>query len=549
MSGKMGEISMNRRTFLKQAALTAVFCAAGASPARSGNQKTSPNIIFILTDDQGWTSVSYRSDPQRRDSQSDYIETPQMARAARRGMRFTSGYAPNAQCSPTRHSILFGQNAARHIYGKDLRWTEKAPNWLTIPKALKAANPAYRAAHFGKWHVAVTPAEAGFDFSDGATSNYEGDTQNGKHRDTTAVGRNLSKYNKSHSVTPPKLNGRFSKLPVYYPDEDPKGAVSMTRRAGDFMRESLSAGRPFFAYIAHFATHLDLVAKKETYEYFKNKTRGVKHDNPGFAAMARDMDQAIGETLDLVEELGIQDNTYIFIMSDNGGVQHFAQSASVDSDNEIVETHETSVTWRNLPLRHGKHEYYEGGIRVPFLVVGPDVKANSVSRIPVTGLDLLPTFADLAGYRGHLPEKIDGGSFVGLLRSGGIGKVRRRRDALIFHQGAKRVPISAIRKGDYKLVKHWLAEDKKGEGVKYRGDKLIELYDLSRDLSESKDLSLEMPERARGLHAELMDFLEEVGAETQYTKRWDAYRRMKTNRGLPSHGEIRLDYRSPFAGK
>jgi len=540
---------MNRRTFLKQAALTAVFCAAGASPARSKNQKESPNIIFILTDDQGWTSVSYRSDPQRLDSRSDYIETPQMARAARQGMRFTSGYAPNAQCSPTRHSILFGQNAARHIYGKDLQWTEKAPNWLTIPKTLKAANPAYRAAHFGKWHVAVTPAEAGFDFSDGPTSNYEGDTQNGKHRDTKVVARNLSKYNKSHGITPPKLNGKFSKPPVYYPDKDPKGAVSMTRRAGDFMRESLLAGKPFFAYIAHFATHLDLVSKKETYEYFKNKKRGVKHDNPGFAAMAKDMDQAIGETLDLVKELGIRDNTYIFIMSDNGGVQHFAQSASVDLGGEIVETHETAVVWRNLPLRHGKHEYYEGGIRVPFLVVGPDVKANSVSCVPVTGLDLLPTFADLAGYKGNLPENIDGGSVVGLLRSGGVGEVRRRRDALIFHQGAKRTPISAIRKGDYKLVKHWLAEDKKSEGVKYRGDKLLELYDLSRDLSESKDLSLEMPVRTQALHSELMDFLEEAGAETEYTKRWDAYNRMKKDHGLPSHGEIRLDYRSPFTGK
>jgi arylsulfatase A-like enzyme len=292
-----------------------------------------------------------------------------------------------------------------------------------------------------------------------------------------------------------------------------------------------------------------LVSKKETYEYFKNKRRGLKHDNPGFAAMAKDLDQAIGETLDLVKELGIQDSTYIFIMSDNGGVQHFAHSASVDSDNEIVETHETAVTWRNLPLRHGKHEYYEGGIRVPFLVLGPGVRANSVSRVPVTGLDLLPTFADLAGHRDPLPENIDGGSFAALLRSGGVGEVRRRREALIFHQGARRVPISAIRKGNYKLVKHWLAEDENARGVKYRGDKLIELYDLSRDLSESRDLSLEMPARAKALHSELTDFLREVGAETEYTKRWDAHKRMKRERGLPSHSEIRLDYRSPFAGR
>ncbi|UCD56407.1 MAG: hypothetical protein JSV16_11295, partial [Candidatus Hydrogenedentota bacterium] len=117
------------------------------------------------------------------------------------------------------------------------------------------------------------------------------------------------------------------------------------------------------------------------------------------------------------------------------------------------------------------------------------------------------------------------------------------------HQGARRVPISAIRKGNYKLVKHWLAEDENARGVKYRGDKLIELYDLSRDLSESRDLSLEMPARAKALHSELTDFLGEVGAETEYTKRWDAHKRMKKEHGLPSHGEIRLDYRSPFAGR
>jgi len=545
----MGGISMNRRTFLKRVVSTAVFCAAGVSPARSKNQEKSPNIIFILTDDQGWTSVSYPADPQRLDSRSDYIETPQMARAARQGMRFTSGYAPNAQCSPTRHSILFGQNAARHIYGRDLHWTEKAPNWLTIPKALKTANPAYRTAHFGKWHVAVTPAEAGFDFSDGPTSNYEGDTQNGKHRDTKAVARNLSKYNKKHGIRPPKLNGNFSKLPVYYPDEDPKGAVSMTRRAGDFMRESLSAGKPFFAYIAHFATHLDLVLKRRATNTLKIRNRASNTTTPVSPPWPKTWTGPLAKHSIWSRNSAYRTIPIFSFMSDNGGVQHFAQSALVDSDGEIVETHETSVTWRNLPLRHGKHEYYEGGIRVPFLVLGPDVKPNSVSRVPVTGLDLLPTFVDLAGHQGDLPENIDGGSLVGLLRSGGVGEVRRRRDALIFHQGAKRVPISAIRKGDYKLVKHWLAEDEKTKGVKYRGDKLIELYDLSRDLSESEDLSLEMPERTKALHSELMNFLEDVGAETEYTKRWDAYNRMKKNRGLPSHGEIRLDYRSPFAGK
>jgi arylsulfatase A-like enzyme len=506
-----------------------------------------PNIILILTDDHGWTSVSYRSDPKLPGSKSDYVETPHMARAARNGMRFTDAYSPSAQCSPTRHGILFGQNAARHIYGKDLDWINKAPNWLTIPKALKKADKDYRAAHFGKWHVAVMPEEAGFDFSDGPTSNGHGDTQGGKYKDTKDVREKLKEYNADHGIIPPTLNSSYSKPPVYYSDDDPKGAVSMTRRAADFMSDCVGQSKPFFAYIAHFATHLDLVANKETYEYFKAKKKGIKHDNPGFAAMAKDMDTAIGEVFKHVKKLGIEDNTYIFIMSDNGGVQHFIQSASVTESGDIAETHETSVVWRNLPLRHGKHEYYEGGIRVPFLVVGPNIKPNSVCRVPVTGLDYLPTFAELAGMKLGFGGNLDGGSFLSLLHNGGQGKVRRKHEALFFHQGARREPLSAIRKGNYKLVKHWLAEEPV-EGLKYRGEKTLELYDLSKDLGENKDLSGKMPELTNALHDELMEFLKQAGAETEYTKRWDAFDRMKKKRGIDFDKTRTIEplYSSPF---
>ncbi len=529
---------------------TIAVCLISGSLAGAQDKPSSPNIILILTDDQGWTSVSYRSDPALPESVSDYIETPRLAQAARQGMRFTDGYSPAAQCSPTRHAILFGQNCARHIYSKDLEWIDKAPNWLTIPKALKQANANYRAAHFGKWHVAATPEEMGFDYSDGATSNAGGDTQNGVYRETDGVGAKLKEYNTKHDVELPNLNGSFSKLPVYYPDEDPKGALSMARRAKAFMRENVDAGKPFFAYVAHFATHLDLVSDQETYEYFNNKPRGKKHDNPAYAAMTKDLDLAIGMTLDHVQELGIQDNTYIFIMADNGGVQHFEQSASLDPNNDIIETHVTSIKWRNLPLRHGKHEYYEGGIRVPFLVLGPDIEPNSVSRVPVTGLDLLPTFAELAGHRDRLPENIDGGSMAGVLRNGGQGEVQRSRDALFFHQGAKRVPISAIRWGNYKLIKHWVAETPDGKAPrKYAGDKLIEVYDLSQDLGESRDLSTERPDLTRKLHNELTAFLEETNAETEFTDRWDAFRIMKQQHDMKADVFVPLEYRSPLSGR
>ena len=558
-------------SFFKGAVWKAAFCLTALSLGCATDDGNPPNIILILTDDQGWTSVSYRSDPAVPDSKSDYIETPQLERAARQGMRFTDAYAAGAICSPSRHAVLFGQNVARHEYAKSLDWLEEARGWLTIPKVLKEANPGYRTAHFGKWHVAVTPEDAGFDFTDGLTASAAGNMQNGRRKDTRDIAAKLRRYNVQHRIEPPRLNNRYSSLPVSWNDEDPKGAVSMTRRAEAFMRESVAAGKPFFAYIAHFAPHLDLVSSEETYQYFKDKKPGKLHDKPGYAAMTKDLDASIGRVLDLVKELGIDDNTYIFITSDNGGAPHFGQSALLNESGEIVETHQTSIVWRNLPLRHGKHELYEGGIRVPFLVVAPGVEPNSVSRAGVTGTDFLPTFAELAGHSRAFPDHVDGDSIVSVLHSGGKGTVRRRREALIFHQAANRIPISALRKGKYKLVKHWMAGEnclpelsksfpegfpRPGWSREFCGENLLELYDLSSDLGESKDLSGEMPELTDALHKELLAFLEQANAETKFTGRGltgesagaIAYNTFLEKRGLGSKYRIMVkpEYKSPF---
>ena len=187
--------------------------------------------------------------------------------------------------------------------------------------------------------------------------------------------------------------------------------------------------------------------------------------------------------------------------------------------------------------------------RRTFLALGPGVRPNSVCRVPITGLDLLPTFADLAGHATGLPDNMDGGSLVPLLRNAGKGQVRRSREAIFFHQAAKRVPISAIRKGNYKLVKHWLAEKPEGRSVgKYRGTKTLELYDLSTDLGETNDLSEKMPELANALHEELMAFLHQANAETEYTRRWDAFSRMKKQQGVDFDKTQTIEprYTSPF---
>ena len=175
--------NLQRLVFVALVSLLFSACGNGDSSGDSLSEtsaQTAPNIIFIITDDHGWTSNSYPADPERNDSASDYNETPSLASLAEEGMRFSQAYTPNPICAPARHSMLFGQRATRHIYNRDETWIDRAPEWLTIPKALKAANPEYRTAHFGKWHVGLKPQLAGFDFTDGLTDNEEGDLSAGK---------------------------------------------------------------------------------------------------------------------------------------------------------------------------------------------------------------------------------------------------------------------------------------------------------------------------------------------------------------------------------
>ncbi len=481
------------------------FSCNGQQPERKLN---SPNIIFILTDDQGWTHTSHQADPAIPESKSDYYETPNMDRMARMGVMFTQGYAPNPICSPTRNSLLFGQNAARHIYNKDYDWYKKTADWLTIPRAIKQANPDYKTAHFGKWHIAMVPKDAGYDYDDGMPSNGGGEVFGDGYLNAKAYTEATAEYLKKNDVPNP-TNARSGGNPsAYWSDQNPKDIFGITNSAQEFMKESIKEGRPFYVQLSHFATHLSLSSKKETYEYFKNKAKGERHTNPEFAAMLKDLDSGVGMILDFVKAQGIEDNTYIFLMGDNGGRLSLNQIAVIGENKELIEADYSTQHERNIPLRDGKHSFYEGGIRVPFMAIGPGIASERVSRIPVTGLDFLPTFADLAGAQGDMPAYIDGGSLVPLLLNESIEKVERNSESLFFHQSSHRKPRSAMRKGDYKLIKYWVKEGK------YKNTPKVELFNIADDLRETTDLSKEMPELAREMESELISFLEKVDAET-----------------------------------
>ena len=329
---------------------------------------------------------------------------------------------------------------------------------------LKKANPDYMCAHFGKWDARydeVTPEEMGYDVSDGLTGNNTGGGKNG----------------------------------IEWPAalEDPKLIFSLTERAGNFMEEQVENKQPFYMQVSHYAVHLGITYTRESFNKYSQTAPGEKHFIPDFAAMTEDLDKGIGILLDRIEDLGLLENTYIIFMSDNGG----RNAQPIGGEQKVP---------RNFPLRDGKGSMYEGGIRVPFVVVGPDVKKNSYSDVPVTGLDILPTLADLSGYEKPLPEALDGGSFRMVIHHEGQGEVQRNRPYLVFHHAVNRRPQSAIREGNYKLVKTW-EQDK------------LELFDLSRDVSEEQNLAEEMPEKTKELEDKLVSFLNGVDAETTRTKR------------------------------
>ena len=455
---------MFRRNFLALTFGMAVALMWLAAPGKAQAADGPPNFILILTDDQSWVGSSALMDPENPETKSDYFQTPNIERLMDMGMRFTQGYAPAPLCCPTRRSIQVGQTPARHLMQKDQdAWPARYRKQLNIPRMLKATDPRYQTAHFGKWdhrYDEVTPEEQGYDVSDGYTGNGTG-------------------------------GGKGSGGPSA--KEDPKLMRHITDQSISFMRKQVASQNPFFVQLSHYAVHLDIFYRQETLEKTSTWKPGRRHRMPEFAAMTYDVDETIGQILDEVQRLGIADNTYIFFLSDNGG------------RNTMPKSPEAPLV-RNYPLRDGKTSMYEGGLRVPFAVVGPNIQHNSISRVPVTGLDILPTLAELAGYNKPLPKNIDGGSMLSVLNNKGQGEVRRNNPFLIFHHSVSRAAETALRLGDLKLVKTW-------------NENRLELFDLSKDLSEAHDLSTAMPEQTQKLHGLMTNYLDSVNADTNAVPR------------------------------
>lgn len=442
----------------------------GALSLKAQDESLKPNFILILADDLGWSSTSTKMDDNVAESKSDYFDTPNIERMAENGLRFSHGYASASISSPTRRSIQYGQTPVRQ---GDINFKKNYHpdnnKRLSIPELLKKIDPEYKTAHYGKWDIRSDffPEDIGYDESDGNTGNKDGNL----HSDPIAKWTN------------------------FFLTSDPKKIETLTARAQNFMERQVRSNNPFYLQISHYATHVDIQANESTLKKYWRKEPGKAHGNAGFAAMLEDLDTGIGKIIEKVYELGIEKNTYIIFMADNGGVELIPQTNS-----KMIHPSEYIRPRMNYPLRGGKWTLYEGGIRVPFIVMGPGITGGTQTDTPVTGWDLLPTIADLAGYKDNLPDDLDGGSFKEILTGNLNATIVRPQEALIFHRYNNHYPHSAVIKGDYKLVKLWDTDK-------------AELYNLSKDIGEVNNLSNDFPEKVNELFSILISYMKEVESE------------------------------------
>ena len=463
-------------------------CLLGFVAVLSPAEARKPNVVFFLVDDMGYMDIG-------ANNPDSFYETPHIDRLARSGMRFTNGYAANPVCSPTRYSIMTGKyptrvDATNFFSGRRAGRFLPAPLYdrmdldeNTLAEAFKAGG--YSTFFAGKWHLGPDenywPENQGFDVNKG--------------------GWRAGAPFKAGKFFTPYANPRLK--------DGPKGE-HLTVRLGTETVNFIEANRdkPFLAYLSFYSVHTPLMAPAPMVKKYEAKAKRLglvgqpefafeEQVHPGgrdrrvrilqkhatYAAMVESVDNQVGRVLDKLRELNLDRDTIICFTSDNGGFS----------------TSEGSPT-SNLPLRGGKGWLYEGGIREPFLIAWPGVvRPGGVEDTPVISTDFYPTILEMLGLPFD-PKKIDGKSFTRLLK----GK-EMDRGPIYWHfphysNHGMQSPGGAIRDGDYKLLE-------------YFENGTVQLFNLSRDIGEHKDLAKIEPEKTKELTQKLHRWRKQVGAQ------------------------------------
>ena len=434
-------------------------------------EKEQPNFVFILVDDLGWADV-------KCNYPESFYDTPNIDKLAESGVRFTNAYAANPVCSPTRAALMTGKhpnhvNITDWIPGSDPKkrpllgpqdGTELALEEITLAEKLK--EKGYKTCFVGKWHLGdegFFPEDQGFDINIGG------------HDKGSPPGGYYSPYKN------PKLS------------DGPEGeylTYRLTDESIKFIKENQKD--PFFLYLAFYTVHTPIQASKKHIEEYEAKRERlgineVPHEKEGegwtklvqenaaFASMVASMDENVGRVLHTLKEQGLDKNTWVIFTSDNGGLSTLTRK---------------NAPTNNGPLRAGKGWCYEGGIRVPLIIAGPNIlDPGRIENQTAISMDYFTTILNLAGIE-H--ENNDGENLLPILTEG----KQIDRDELFWHyphyHGSAWKPGSALRKGDWKLVVHYennrtelfnLANDP-GETINIAEDNLEKVAELKKILDE-----------------------------------------------------------------
>lgn len=393
-----------------------------------------PNVIVIISDDQGYADVGFHG--------SNEIFTPNIDRIAKNGVVFSEGYVSYAVCSPSRAGLITGRYQNRFGYSRNILL---APNdslmglplsEQTLPDVLN--NVDYKTKAIGKWHLgahkSLVPEKRGFDeffgFLIGGHRYFPEDlTLN----DLTEARRQMDGY-----ITKIYDNGKRINTKKYLTEELSDNAVKFIEDNSD---------NPFFLYLSYNAPHTPLQATTKDLE--RNKHIDIEKRQT-YAAMVSSMDDGIGLILDKLEQKNIFENTIVFFFSDNGGVEWYNFSD-------------------NGPLRGIKGDFFEGGIRVPFTMQWPNkIKPGTIYDKPIIALDIFATVASAAKAEKYIKNEIDGVNLIPYLSGNKSGLPH---EYLYWKNPDK--DIDVIRDDRYKYLR-------------IKNDEYI--FDLKNDISEESNI-------------------------------------------------------------
>ncbi|MGI9473300.1 MAG: sulfatase-like hydrolase/transferase [Rubripirellula sp.] len=467
-----------------------------------------PNIVVFLVDDMGVmdTSLPFLTDDEgnpRRYPLNDYYRTPNMERLAANGVRFNNFYAMSV-CSPTRISIMTGQNAARHhatnwINPKlnnggphgppNWNWTGLTTESVTLPKVMQQAG--YQTIHVGKAHFGpnategAEPLNLGFDVnvggaSFGAPGSYYGE-QNygwGTKREHHAV-PHLKKYHGTDTFL----------------------TEAITIEAKKRLTNTVEKGKPFYLYMSHYAVHGPFHSDPRFAEHYVDS--GQPKNAQAFATLIEGMDKSLGDLLDHLDELDVAENTLIFFLGDNG------------SDAPLGHQHDVACA---EPLRGKKGAHYEGGMRVPFIAAWAkrsdsnphqralNIPAGAMQSQVAAVQDLYPTICNIAKAESPTGHSVDGSDLAKLL----LAKPDASREEVFLmhypHSPHRSDYFTTYREGDWKVIYHYLPSDA-SEGGHYQ------LYDLAKDPFESTNVALTEPKQLQKMMQALAASLESHDAQ------------------------------------